>query len=115
MFFLSLLSIGTIAMGTFGTHTEPLPKAIRKSIILSPGNQVLTAVLYSVVLLHDAFKGLSYWSNFMTDTKYQGVAFDTHIYQVFSQAVRSHMRFVFSPLTDLLTLHRKSPAATPLT
>lgn len=39
------------------------------------------------MLLHDAFKGLPYWANFMTDSKYQGVAFDTHIYQVFSQAV----------------------------
>jgi glucan 1,3-beta-glucosidase len=45
-----------------------------------------------VVLLHDAFKGLVYWSNFMPDRSiYQGVAFDTHIYQMFSQDVRGYV------------------------
>ena len=40
----------------------------------------------TVVLLHDAFKGLSYWSNFMTggDSAWPGVAMDVHIYQMFS-------------------------------
>ena len=43
----------------------------------------------TVILFHDAFKGLGYWSNFMSDrSTYQGVAFDTHIYQMFSQGVR---------------------------
>jgi glucan 1,3-beta-glucosidase len=42
----------------------------------------------TIVLLHDAFKGLSYWNDFMTDTKkFDNVAFDTHIYQMFSQDV----------------------------
>lgn len=40
----------------------------------------------TVVLLHDAFQPLSYWSGYMTAPDWQGVAMDTHIYQVFSQA-----------------------------
>ncbi|EED84031.1 candidate exo-beta-1,3-glucanase from glycoside hydrolase family GH5 [Postia placenta Mad-698-R] len=40
----------------------------------------------TVVLLHDAFLPLSYWSGYMTPQNWQGVAMDTHIYQVFSQA-----------------------------
>lgn len=39
-----------------------------------------------VVLLHDAFQPLSYWSGFETPPNFQGVAMDTHIYQVFSNA-----------------------------
>ncbi|KAJ6520131.1 glycoside hydrolase family 5 protein [Mycena sanguinolenta] len=39
----------------------------------------------TVVLIHDAFQPLSYWNNFLTPP-YQGVAMDTHIYTIFSQA-----------------------------
>ena len=40
----------------------------------------------TVVLLHDAFKGLDYWNDFMTggETAWPGVAMDTHIYQMFA-------------------------------
>ncbi|KAG9314106.1 glycoside hydrolase family 5 protein [Chiua virens] len=40
----------------------------------------------TVVLIHDAFQSLSYWSGFMATSNYDGVAMDTHIYQVFSEA-----------------------------
>ncbi|KAH7930933.1 glycoside hydrolase family 5 protein [Leucogyrophana mollusca] len=40
----------------------------------------------TVELIHDAFQPLSYWSGFETPTGWQGVAMDTHIYQVFSDA-----------------------------
>ncbi|EMD32559.1 glycoside hydrolase family 5 protein [Gelatoporia subvermispora B] len=40
----------------------------------------------TVVLLHDAFQPLSYWSGYQTPPNWQGVAMDTHIYQVFSQS-----------------------------
>ncbi|EGN93094.1 glycoside hydrolase family 5 protein [Serpula lacrymans var. lacrymans S7.3] len=40
----------------------------------------------TVVLLHDAFQPLSYWDGFQTPPNYQGVAMDTHIYQVFSDS-----------------------------
>ncbi|KAJ4499707.1 exo-beta-1,3-glucanase [Lentinula lateritia] len=40
----------------------------------------------TVVLIHDAFQPLSYWNGFLTtaDNNAQGVAMDTHIYQMFS-------------------------------
>jgi glucan 1,3-beta-glucosidase len=41
----------------------------------------------TVVLLHDAFQPLSYWSGFQTPPNWQGVAMDTHIYEMFSQSV----------------------------
>ncbi|KAG1757219.1 glycoside hydrolase family 5 protein [Suillus lakei] len=37
----------------------------------------------TVELIHDAFQSLSYWDGFMVDG-YDGVAMDTHIYQMFS-------------------------------
>ncbi|KAG0700651.1 glycoside hydrolase family 5 protein [Suillus ampliporus] len=37
----------------------------------------------TVELIHDAFQPLSYWDGFMVDG-YDGVAMDTHLYQVFS-------------------------------
>ncbi|KAH8102402.1 exo-beta-1,3-glucanase [Cristinia sonorae] len=40
----------------------------------------------TLVLLHDAFQPLSYWKGFQTPPQWQGVAMDTHIYQMFSQA-----------------------------
>ncbi|KAI0059440.1 glycoside hydrolase family 5 protein [Artomyces pyxidatus] len=40
----------------------------------------------TVVLLHDAFQPLSYWNGFMPPPNYQGVAMDTHIYQMFSDS-----------------------------
>jgi len=42
----------------------------------------------TVVLIHDAFKPLSYWNDFMQPPKWEGVAMDTHVYQMFSVAVR---------------------------
>lgn len=48
----------------------------------------LTPLLQSntIVLIHDAFKGLSYWDDFMTGghQAWPGVAMDVHIYQMFS-------------------------------
>lgn len=40
----------------------------------------------TVVLLHDAFQSLSYWQGYQTPPDWQGVAMDTHIYQVFSDS-----------------------------
>ncbi|KIJ22034.1 glucan 1,3-beta-glucosidase [Paxillus involutus ATCC 200175] len=40
----------------------------------------------TVELIHDAFQPLSYWAGFETSPDYDGVAMDTHIYQVFSNA-----------------------------
>ncbi|THH03835.1 hypothetical protein EW145_g5968 [Phellinidium pouzarii] len=40
----------------------------------------------TLVLIHDAFQPLPYWSGFMPPPTFQGVALDTHIYQVFSDS-----------------------------
>ena len=38
-----------------------------------------------MLLIHDAFMGLAYWTGFMTNrNRYQGVSFDTHSYSIFS-------------------------------
>ncbi|KDR85713.1 hypothetical protein GALMADRAFT_218808 [Galerina marginata CBS 339.88] len=39
-----------------------------------------------VVMIHDAFQPLSYWTGFMPAPNWQGVIIDTHIYQMFSVA-----------------------------
>ncbi|TDL20936.1 exo-beta-1,3-glucanase [Rickenella mellea] len=38
----------------------------------------------TLVLVHDAFQPLSYWNGILTPPAHQGVAMDTHIYQMFS-------------------------------
>lgn len=38
-------------------------------------------------MIHDAFQPLSSWDNFMPAPQWQGVIIDTHIYQMFSDAV----------------------------
>ncbi|KAJ6520130.1 glycoside hydrolase family 5 protein [Mycena sanguinolenta] len=40
----------------------------------------------TVVLIHDAFQPLSFWDGVLTYPDYEGVAMDTHIYGMFSQA-----------------------------
>jgi len=40
----------------------------------------------TVVLIHDAFQPLSFWDGVLTYPDYEGVAMDTHIYAMFSQA-----------------------------
>ncbi|KAJ8474805.1 hypothetical protein ONZ45_g15825 [Pleurotus djamor] len=44
----------------------------------------------TVLLIHDAFQPLSSWSDFMSPPHWEGVAMDTHIYQMFSDA-ENHM------------------------
>lgn len=41
----------------------------------------------TVELIHDAFQDLSYWNGWQSSPQYAGVAMDTHIYQMFSDAV----------------------------
>jgi aryl-phospho-beta-D-glucosidase BglC (GH1 family) len=40
----------------------------------------------TVELIHDAFQPLSYWAGWETPPNFNGVAMDTHIYQMFSDA-----------------------------
>jgi glucan 1,3-beta-glucosidase len=41
----------------------------------------------TLTVIHDAFQPLSFWNNFMHPPQFQGVAMDTHIYQMFSDQV----------------------------
>ena len=40
-------------------------------------------------MIHDAFQPMSYWRGFMQPPNYEGVILDTHVYEMFSVAVRS--------------------------
>ncbi|KZP25281.1 glycoside hydrolase family 5 protein [Athelia psychrophila] len=63
----------------------------------------------TVSLIHDAFQPLSYWAGFQTPANgFQGVAMDTHIYQMFSNAevamtYPQHIAAACSHHTDLST------------
>ena len=46
-------------------------------------------------MIHDAFQPLSYWDGFMSPPNWEGVVIDTHIYQMFSVAVRLIIVFLF--------------------
>ncbi|THU98415.1 exo-beta-1,3-glucanase [Dendrothele bispora CBS 962.96] len=64
----------------------------------------------NVVLIHDAFQSLSFWSDFMPAPQWQGVAMDTHIYQMFSddEVARSnqdHINNACSRAGDLSSFH----------
>jgi len=43
----------------------------------------------TVLMIHDAFQPVSYWHNFMPPPQYQRVILDTHIYQMFSDALNA--------------------------
>ncbi|KAH7927594.1 glycoside hydrolase family 5 protein [Leucogyrophana mollusca] len=59
----------------------------------------------TVVLIHDAFQPRSYWEGFETAPDYTGVAMDTHIYQVFSNAdvAMSHQDHINAACSTNLT------------
>ncbi|KAI0036399.1 exo-beta-1,3-glucanase [Vararia minispora EC-137] len=40
----------------------------------------------NMMYIHDAFQGPDYWAGMFSPPQYQGVALDTHVYQVFSDA-----------------------------
>lgn len=50
-----------------------------------PGNESETNL---VMKMHDGFMGVDYWDGFLQPPQHQGVVLDTHIYQMFSDAVR---------------------------
>ena len=55
-------------------------------------------------LIHDAFQPLSYWNGWERPPQYDGVALDTHIYQMFSDAVSPFEACPkFRSITDELT------------
>lgn len=83
---LSLCSTGMIAMETFGKIVaQSRPKLYLNIESSYPYGTSQTS--NTVVLIHDAFQPLSYWNGFMAPPSFDGVAMDTHIYQMFSVAV----------------------------
>lgn len=54
----------------------------------------------TLVLLHDAFQTLDYWNGFQHAPDFQGVAMDTHYYQIFSDAVSISPSLVTSLLNQ---------------
>lgn len=64
-----------------------------KSYWLSSYSTIRASSANTLHLIHDAFQPFSYWNGWQQGPGYQGVAMDTHIYQMFSVAV-SFMRFL---------------------
>lgn len=60
-------------------------------------------------MIHDAFQPLSFWNGFMQPPNWEGVILDTHLYQMFSDAVslflavRSSAMLTFSRRTTCLS------------
>lgn len=64
------------------------------------------------VLIHDAFQPLKYWRGFMdpSNGKHNGVAMDTHIYQMFTNGLvgvsnSQHISSACAHANDLSTFH----------
>ena len=89
-----------IVMETFGMLekiTELLSITHELSVFFPPSFSFGTSQESNlVVMIHDAFQPLSYWNEFMSPPDWQGVILDTHIYQMFSVAVR--LNLFFSPV-----------------
>ncbi|KAF5366258.1 hypothetical protein D9758_005687 [Tetrapyrgos nigripes] len=64
----------------------------------------------ALTLLHDAFQGVAYWNSFMPAPQWQGVAIDTHIYQIFSDAeiARTNQQHIDSACSQGTTLSAAS-------
>jgi hypothetical protein len=58
-----------------------------RSYWLSSYDNIRASSANTLELIHDAFQPLSYWDGWQQGPNYQGVAMDTHIYQMFSDAV----------------------------
>jgi len=64
----------------------------------------------ALVIIHDAFKGLDYWKDFMTGGEWSGVAMDVHSYQVFAdneinRTETEHIQFACAQGKALSSFH----------
>jgi len=57
--------------------------AVRQYWLDSYGN-IREKSANTLEMIHDAFQPLSYWNGWQRPPQYQGVALDTHIYQIFT-------------------------------
>jgi glucan 1,3-beta-glucosidase len=60
--------------------------AVRQYYLSSYGNIRETSA-NTLEMIHDAFQSLSYWNGWQRPPQYQGVALDTHIYQILTNEV----------------------------
>jgi hypothetical protein len=60
--------------------------AVRQYWLDSYGN-IREKSANTLEMIHDAFQPLSYWNGWQRPPQYQGVALDTHIYQMFTEDV----------------------------
>lgn len=84
------LSIGKIVTRAFGV-LKPVSTSGMLIGVIDP----FSAESNALEFIHDAFEAISSWKNFMPSPQYTGVWLDTHIYQVFSDAVSSLDRWSF--------------------
>jgi hypothetical protein len=107
-------SIGLIAMGISGTLSSLLPATILTGCDRFPFGTSQQS--NTVVMIHDAFQSLSFWDGFMQPPNWEGVILDTHIYQMFSDAVRLFLARGSHTLTfsRITTCRKHSTSRTPV-
>jgi glucan 1,3-beta-glucosidase len=54
---------------------------------LTSYTSIRAASANTLQLIHDAFESLDYWNGWERPPQFQGVSLDTHMYQMFSDAV----------------------------
>lgn len=77
---------------------------------ISSYNNIRASSANTLELIHDAFEPLSSWNGWQRPPSYQGVAMDTHIYQMFSdagvaQSNSQHISTACGPAGDLQTFN----------
>lgn len=71
-----------------GYDGEAVLNAVRQYWLDSYGN-IREMSENTLEMIHDAFQPLEYWNGWQRPPQYQGVALDTHIYQMFTEDVSS--------------------------
>ena len=64
-----------------GFDGKALLDAVHQYYLDSYGN-IREKSANTLEMIHDAFQSLSYWNGWQRPPQYQGVALDTHIYQI---------------------------------
>jgi glucan 1,3-beta-glucosidase len=67
-------------------YDEGVLNAVRQYWLDSYGN-IREKSANTLEMIHDAFQPLSDWNGWQRPPQYQGVAIDTHIYQMFTENV----------------------------
>ncbi len=76
-----------------GYDGQAVLNAVRQYWLDSYGN-IREKSANTLELIHDAFQSLSYWNGWQRPPQYQGVALDTHVYQMFTNGVSPLVRYM---------------------